>query len=146
MNHVQEFEIEKLINNINQNKSPGPCNIPAKILKDHVDLSKQTLTCLSIFHFSKVYFQSHSKLQGWFLSLKKILIFIPSLFCQLLADCMKNGCSRLYAFLTKYDLFFKKQFGFRNNHSTSHAWVSPVDLIKKHLDNYYFVCRVLIDL
>ena len=54
--------------------------------------------------------------------------------------------SRLYAFLTKYKLLFKKQFGFRNNHSTSHALISLIDLIKKYLDNDYFVCGVFIDL
>ena len=32
-NPVQESEIEKSINNLNQNKSLGPCSIPVKILK-----------------------------------------------------------------------------------------------------------------
>ena len=50
--------------------------------------------------------------------------------------------SRLYAFLTKYKLLFEKQFRFRDNHSTSHALISLIDLIKKHLDNDYFVCGV----
>ena len=53
--------------------------------------------------------------------------------------------SRLSAFLTKYKLLFKRQFGFRNNHSTSHALISLIGLIKKYLDND-FVCRVLINL
>ena len=54
--------------------------------------------------------------------------------------------SRFYAFLTKYKLLFKKQFGFRNNHSTSPAVISLIDLIKIYLDNDYFVCGVFIDL
>ena len=49
-------------------------------------------------------------------------------------------------FLTEYKLLFKKQFGFRNNHSTSHALISLTDLIKIYLDNDYFVCGVFIDL
>ena len=53
--------------------------------------------------------------------------------------------SCLYAFLTKYKLLFKKQFGFRNNHSTSQALISLINLIKKHFDNNYFVCGVFID-
>ena len=43
--------------------------------------------------------------------------------------------SRLYLFLTKYKILFGKHFGFRNKHSTIHALISLVDLIKKHLDN-----------
>ena len=54
--------------------------------------------------------------------------------------------TRLYKFLTKYKLLFKKQFGFRNNHSTSHVMINLIDLIKKYLDNDYFVCGDFIDL
>ena len=31
INPLQESEIEKLINNLNQNKSLGPCNIPVTV-------------------------------------------------------------------------------------------------------------------
>ena len=48
--------------------------------------------------------------------------------------------------LTKYELLFKEQFGVRNNQSTSHALISLIDLIKKYLDNDYFVCGVFINL
>ena len=54
--------------------------------------------------------------------------------------------SSFYTFLTEYKLLFKKQFGFWNNHSTNHALISLIDLIKKYLDNDYFVCGVFIDL
>ena len=57
----------------------------------------------------------------------------------------KSMYSRLYSFLTKYKMLLKKQFGFRNNHSTIHALISLVDLIKKHLDNDFFVCGIFID-
>ena len=42
--------------------------------------------------------------------------------------------------------FFLKKIGFRKNHSTIHVLIILVDLIKKHLDNYYFVCGIFIDL
>ena len=35
VNPVKETEIEKLIKNLNHNKSLGPCDIPVKILKNH---------------------------------------------------------------------------------------------------------------
>ena len=53
--------------------------------------------------------------------------------------------SRLYAFLTKYKMLFKKQFGFRNSTFTGHALISLIDPIKKHLDKDCFVCGVFID-
>ena len=53
--------------------------------------------------------------------------------------------SRLYLFLTTYKILFGKHFGFRNKHSTIHALISLVDLIKKHLDNAYFVCGIFTD-
>ena len=54
--------------------------------------------------------------------------------------------SRLYLFLTTYKILFGKHFGFRNKHSTIHALICLVDLIKKHLDNAYFVCGIFTDL
>ena len=68
---------------------------------------------------------------------------VLSVFSKLYEKCM-YPC--LYMFLTKYKLLFKKQFGFRNNHCTSHALISLIDLIKKHFGNNYFVCGVFIDL
>ena len=60
---------------------------------------------------------------------------------------MKNvRVSCLYLFFTKYKLLFKKQFGFISSHSTSHALISLIDLIKRYLDNDYFVSEVFMDL
>ena len=52
---------------------------------------------------------------------------------------------RMYSLLTEYKILLKKQFGFRNNHSTIHALISLADFIKKHLHNNYFVCRFLLN-
>ena len=53
INPVQESEIEKLINNFNQNKSLGPCTIPVKILQKHVDVFKHSLTYLINLSFQQ---------------------------------------------------------------------------------------------
>lgn len=47
----------------------------------------------------------------------------------------KSIRSRRYSYLINHKLLFKKQFGFGKNHSTSHALISRIDLIKKYLDN-----------
>ena len=42
---------------------------------------------------------------------------------------------RLSKFLDKFDCFYKKQFSFRNAHSTNHALISITEEIRKVLDN-----------
>ena len=53
--------------------------------------------------------------------------------------------SRLSKFLDKFDCLYKKQFGFRNAHSTSHALISITEEIRKALDNNEFSCGVFLD-
>ena len=53
--------------------------------------------------------------------------------------------SRLYKFLDKYNCLYKKQFGFRNSHSTNHALASTTEDIRKVLDNDEFACGVFLD-
>ena len=74
-----------------------------------------------------------------------LLVIIPvlSVFTKSYEKCLY---SCLYTFLTKYKLLFKKQSGFRNNHSTSHPLISLFDLIKEYHDIDYFVCGDFIDL
>ena len=48
--------------------------------------------------------------------------------------------TRLYKFLDKFKCLFKKQFGFRNFHSTNHALVSITEEIKQSLDKGEFAC------
>ena len=49
----------------------------------------------------------------------------------------------MYEFLGKNNLLYDKQFGFRSNHSTSHALISLTDSIKNHLDNKKLVVFLL---
>ena len=141
INPVQESEIEKLINNLNKNKSLGPCSIPVKILQNNIDVLKQPLTYLINLAFQQGIFPEALKTARVTPIFKKedpqLLcnyrpISVLSVFSKLYEKCIY---SRLYTFLTKYKLLFKKQFGFRNNHSTSHALISLIDRIKKYLDN-----------
>ena len=52
---------------------------------------------------------------------------------------------KLSKFLDKFYCLFKKQFGFRNAHSTSHALISITEEIRKALDNNEFSCGVFLD-
>ena len=53
--------------------------------------------------------------------------------------------SRLSKFLDKFHCLYKKQFGFRNAHSTNHALISITEEIRKALDNKEFSCGVFLD-
>ena len=52
---------------------------------------------------------------------------------------------KLSKFLDKFDCLFKKQFRFRNAHSTNHALISITEEIRKALDNNEFSCGVFLD-
>ena len=49
-------------------------------------------------------------------------------------------------FLTKNELIYHRQFGFRAKHSTNHALISSTEAIKSHLDSKKIVAGVFIDL
>ena len=53
---------------------------------------------------------------------------------------------RLYSFLNIHSCLTDLQFGFRANHSTSHALISITEKIRDALDNDNFACGVFIDL
>ena len=48
-------------------------------------------------------------------------------------------------FLDAYDLLYNYQFGFRHNHSTSHAIITLVEKISRALDIGKIVCGIFID-
>ena len=54
--------------------------------------------------------------------------------------------SRIYSYLVKNDLIFKKQFGFRRNYSTNHALLSITERIKNLVDQGNYVCGIFVDL
>ena len=53
---------------------------------------------------------------------------------------------RLYNFLTKYNAFYKFQFGFREKHSTNLALIEIVDQIRTAIENKKVVCGIFADL
>ena len=53
---------------------------------------------------------------------------------------------KLYAYLEKLNFFYPLQFGFKENHSTSHALISMTEEIINTIDNGNYGCGVFIDL
>ena len=53
---------------------------------------------------------------------------------------------RLLDLLEKNNIFFDKQFGFRNKYSTEHAILNIVDKIQRAIDGKEFSCGIFLDL
>ena len=69
------------------------------------------------------------------------------LLCQYLENLFeKIICSRLYSFFVSQNLLHEKQFGFRKNHSTSHAINYSINHINNPLKNKEHVLGIFIDL
>ena len=68
-------------------------------------------------------------------------ISLRSIFSKIFEKIMYK---RLYKFLEINDIFHPLQFGFRNNHSTSHTLISMTETIKKTINNGHFGCGIFI--
>src|SRR3989442_932893 len=70
-------------------------------------------------------------------------IFLLSLFGKIFESIVS---ARLSTFLTKYNLFYEYQFGFRENHSTKLALLNSIDDILNSQSNKHFVAGIFLDL
>ena len=145
-------EIIKIINNLDNSKSLGPNSIPINILKFNVHVIADPLSKLINKSFE----------QGKFCSILKTAKVLPlfkkgdsleasnyrpisllSIFSKVFEKCMYG---RVYNYLDKYSLIYKRQYGFRSKHSTSHALIDLIESIKTELDRGNFACGIFIDI
>jgi hypothetical protein len=70
-------------------------------------------------------------------------ISLLSVFNKILEKLMYK---RLVIFLEKNQVIFQGQFGFRSNHSTTHAILLIVDKIQKAVENRMYSCGIILDL
>ena len=54
--------------------------------------------------------------------------------------------NRLIDFLKKNNVLYSGQFGFRANHSTTHAILQITDKIQNAIENKVFSCGIFLDL
>ena len=54
--------------------------------------------------------------------------------------------NRLYKYLTKFNILYEYQYGFRKGHSTTQALVEITDRIKSAIDRNELTCGIFIDL
>ena len=149
---TDEKEISKIISSLNPKKSLGPSSIPVHILKNNTNILAKPISTLINQSFEKGEFPECLKIAQVTPVHKKgdtticsnyRPISILSVFSKIFEKCMYK---RIYSFLNKYKLIYKRQFGFRAAHSTNHALASLVEYIKEKIDNNNYVCGVFIDL
>ena len=132
---VSEKETMSVIGNISTRKAVGPSSVPNFILKEIKDKLKIPTTIIINISFltGKIpkqcktanitpIFKKGNKLDSFNY---RPISFLPNI-SKILEKVMY---SRLSKFLDKFKCLYKKQFGFRNAHSTSHALISITEEI-----------------
>ena len=145
-------EILTTIESFQQGKSSGPNSIPDKILQLIKFEIAEPLSQIANISFET----------GIFIDKLKLAKVIPiyknkeselncenyrpiALLSNLNKIIEKLMYKRLYDFLDKYKCFYNRQFGFRSQHSTTHALISMTEDIRNALDNNLNITGVFLD-
>jgi len=147
-----DFEIGKIIDLLDMNKSTGPNSIPIFILKimkpffsfwlsKIINLSIEKSIFPDLLKMAKItpLHKKDSKLNHLNYRPISLLSALSKIFEKVLYV-------RMYNFITNNNLFYGRQYGFRHKHSTNHALISLTENIKSHLDKKNIVCGIFIDL
>ena len=152
INPVTEHELLLLIRNLNSNKSPGPDNIAPGLIKIAAPALIEPL--LHIYNQSLMTGIVPDKLKiakvipvfkkgDHYVASNYRPISLLSIFDKILEKLMYTT---LYSFLTKNNVLYKYQFGFRRNHSTALALIEVLDNIYRKLDENETVLGIYLDL
>ena len=131
-------EIIKIIKSFSNNKSVSPNSLPTPILKNCADVLSFPISYLVNFSFTTREFPNLCKIAKVIPLFKKgdpldyssyRPISLLSTFRKIFEKCVYE---RVYSFLQKNNLIFKRQFAFRSGYSSNHTIVNLVGSIKKH--------------
>ena len=132
-------EIKDEISNLNQSKSTGPFSIPVYLLKVLKTCLSAPLEIIYNFSFCNGCVPDQFKLANVIPIHKKDLV-----------TCMNNY--RPISLLSIFNkileisiIFYNKQFGFRENYSTSHATLCIVDRIQRAIEEGQYSCGIFLD-
>ena len=151
MRPTDEKEIEQKIKAMKDNKALGPNSIRTKILKVHSKTLSKPLAELNNLWLN----------QGRFPTILKIAKVIPihkrrdksecenyrpiSLISNISKLIEKARAWKDYSFLEKEQLLFERQFGFRNNWSTTGALIDITERIRNACDKDLYTCEAFLD-
>ena len=141
---ITSAEIEIEISKLKTGKATGPFSIPISVLKILKTVVAKPLEILFNTSFSSGIVPTKPVYKNK--SPTSLCNYCPisllSIFNKLLEKLMYK---RLLDFLEKKKVLFKKQFGFRENHSTDHAILSIIHNIQLAIDERDFSCGIFLD-
>jgi len=145
-------EIFKIIESLDQKKTLGPNSIPTFILKQFNNFFSEKLSTIINLSFETGIFPNMCKIAKVIPIFKKDdelqcenyrpISLLPN-FSKIFEKVIYN---RMYEFLSKNDLIYKRQFGFRRDHSSNHALISVSEDIKVCIDKGLLTAGIFIDL
>ena len=148
--NVEESEVQRLVKTL-KNTSTGWDGIHSNVIKGSLSVILKPLTHVLNLSITQGTFPDSMKLARVipiFKSGKEILITnyrpvsILPVYSKLFERLMYD---RIMDFITKQNLLYKYQFGFRNNHSTSMALITLIDNIMSSIDKGNMVLGVFLD-
>ncbi len=140
------------LNNLNERKGPGHDSVSPKLLKRCSNVFAEPLAHIVNLSYSTGHVPDILKVAKIIPIYKKSEPYLPSnyrpisILSVLHKILEKLTYSRLYKFLTKYDILFQYQFGFRQQHSTVMALIEIVDRIRTTADAGSAVAGLYVDL
>jgi len=146
-----QVEVLNLINDLSNSTSQGEDQISVSIIKSVAIELSLPLSLVINHSFSKAQFPSKLKTAKIIPLFKEGSKSDPSNYRPI---SLLNGFSKIFekalysrilTFITKYNLLYDMQFGFRPNYSTEYALIKLLDNITQALDAKQKVCSIIID-
>ena len=148
---IEEHDIETILLTLNKNKTSNDSMFSTKLLQHHAGIFSRPLALFNL-----------SLRSGTMPEPLKIAKVIPihktgprdkasnyrpiSLLSNINKVLEKLVHTRMYSFLTKYELLYDHQFGFRPGHSTTLSVIETIDSCYKNLSEGNEVLAIFIDL
>ena len=133
-------EIQEMICAFNINKTLGPNSLHIYILKFCGHFFSECLIKFVNLSFTTGIFPEFCKIAKVIPILKKdeplCVNYRPISILPIFSKIIEKNNSRMYSFLSKNKLLHNKQFGFRTDHSTSHALISQTETSCRNIYRY----------
>ena len=145
-------ELDQAFKSLQANKSPGIDEVDINVVQSVYEIIRPLLLHIFDLSIKQGIFPNDmkiAKVTPIFKSGEKDdpgnyrPISVLPCFSKILEKIMYN---RLYEYLTKNDILYKKQFGFQRKHSTEHALLGLIDEISDSFEKDEFTIGVFIDL
>ena len=152
LTEISTEEVRNQVNQLDDKKSAGHDSLTNKFIKLSLPFILTSLTFILNTSQSRGVYPDHLKIAKCIPIYKKGKKDNPSNYrpISILSSINKIYEKILYQklekHLTKFDVLYEHQYGFRQNHSTNQALIEITDYLKTTLDNKKLACGIFLDL